>query len=58
MKKAPNEEAKLTAVQLRSDIYKCLEDAIENEWDRLEERLLGALVLTQHLQKIEAGYRR
>lgn len=53
MNQAPTKEAKLTAVQIRQELFLAIEEAIENKWDRLHDRLAAALVLVLHVQKIE-----
>jgi hypothetical protein len=56
-KKAPNEEAKLTALQCRRRILRMLESAIENRWDEIEEQCDEVRLLAKHCAEIEQSYR-
>lgn len=58
MSPAPNEEAKLTARQLRLNLFNALESAIENDWEDVRNRANTVLTLAEHLRKIEESYQR
>lgn len=57
-KKAPNEEAKLSALQARRRILRMLESAIENRWEEIEEQCEEVKILARHCLDIEESYQR
>lgn len=56
MNRHPNEEAKMTAVQIRAGLLAALEAAIVNDWDGVVEHSRNTAFLVHHVRQIESTY--